>query len=148
MLRLSKADKVELCLITVAVSLLFLLREQLSERMIAGNLITSLALTLLLHGFIRDIYRLIEMRLRKSTEPAIELRCMCLESTLGLPLVILGVMLAVVLPDWKWQLPTLLSAMLYSGTLIVGYLIKDLVITWRPLGIRRIKEHSRIHFRL
>ncbi|MGJ8653191.1 MAG: hypothetical protein ACSHX8_07950 [Opitutaceae bacterium] len=145
---LTLLEKTELCLIAIAIAALSFLHTYLPLQYSTGGLIASLALTLLLHGFIRDIYLLYKLRRAPETEPKISMRCMCLESSIGLPAVILGAILSILAPDWKLQIPTELSAVMYSIALIFGFLIKDLVITWRPLGLRREKNHSRIQFKL
>lgn len=145
---LTTLEKVELGLVMASITALTTLHPQFPHEYSAGTLIVSLALTLLLQGFFRDIYLLYRIRKEPDKKPQIAMRCMCLESTVGLPAVLCGAFLSLLLPDWKWQLPTPVSATLFSLTLVCGFLIKNFVITWRPLGLRREKNHSRIQFRL
>ncbi len=71
---------------------------------------------------------------------------MCLESSVGLTGLLLGVVLAltgvgghVALTPARWML-------LAAGVLALGFAAKDLVITWRPLGVRRDPDHHTIIF--
>ena len=71
---------------------------------------------------------------------------MCLESTAGLTGVFVGVVLSlcgfrgeVMLTPMRW--------MLFAGAVFVlGFVAKDFVISWRPLGIRRDPDHHSIIF--
>lgn len=146
--KLTNLEKAELMLIGIVLLILTMLHTKLPTTFAVGSLITSLALTVLLQGFLRDLYLLYRKRRNPDTQPKVVMRCMCLESTLGLPLVILGVTIAVILPEWKFELPSILTATLHGVALISGFLIKDLLVIWRPLGLRREKNHSHITFRL
>lgn len=71
---------------------------------------------------------------------------MCLESSAGLTGVLLGVVLAVCGVGSEVTLTTERWTLLAGGVLILGFLLKDFVITWRPLGLRREREHHTILF--
>lgn len=141
-------EKVELCIIVATIIAITFSHAFLPNKYSVGGLAVCLALTLLVQGLLRDIYLLYKIKKHPENKPKVALRCMCLESTIGLPVVILGVFTAILLPNWQIHISHMYSVMLYSTVLICGYLIKDIIITWRPLGLRREKNHSHIQFRL
>jgi hypothetical protein len=100
----------------------------------------SLSALLLLHSLIRDVAILLRRR-AAADGPRREAQCVCLESTLGLTGVVAGAMLAglagsahVTIGRWEFSLAL-------TATLALGFAVKDLVVSWNPLGLRREKDH-------
>ncbi len=121
----------------------------LPETVAEGSFFAGLGLALLLQGLARDLFTLAH-RAKRRREGAAgggteHLACMCLESTVGLPLVLGGVALTVAAADsvlslapWVWPL----CAGLVWGA---GYAIRDLVVEWRPRWrIKRVSNHGSI----
>lgn len=105
------------------------------------QLALSLSALLLAHSLVRDVAILLRSRRRASTEVRQEAHCFCLESTIGATGVVAGAILAalglrtqVVIGRWEFIFAV-------AGTMVLAFIIKDLVISWNPLGLRREKDH-------
>jgi hypothetical protein len=114
-----------------------------------GTLAAGLGVALLVQGLVRDLFTLAEQaRARRRGEPAVAAEhraCLCLESLVGLPLVLAGVALTMAFSDgvvrmagWSWPL---LAGVVFG----VGYVIRDLVFEWRPRWrVTQVKNHGAI----
>lgn len=138
--------KVELALIPVAVVGVGLVGRFLPSRLSSGELLTIGCVGWLVQGGIRDLWFLHVLKSRPASVPKRRLPCMCLESSAGLTGILLGVLLAlsgiggaVALSPMRW-------AGVAAGVLTLGFLLRDMVITWRPLGLRRDPDHHSIVF--
>jgi hypothetical protein len=138
--------KIELALIPVAIAAVGLAGHRLPTRLALGELLVIACLTWLLQGGVRDLWLLYLLKSRPTPTPPRRLACMCLESSVGLAGLLLGVGLAlagiggpVTLSPGRWML-------LAAAVLALGFLARDLVITWRPLGVRRDPDHHSIIF--
>lgn len=140
----TRADSIELGLIAPAVGAVGVAADTLPDSMELGSVFAIAALALLLQGLVRDVGLL--MKQRRAGVPGVreEARCMCVESTVGLAGVLTGVLLtafavtvSVPIAAWAWPL---------AGGLVwgAGFLMKDLVIQWRPWKVRRVKDHGSI----
>lgn len=143
----TRADKIELGLIVLVVGALMAEAKRLPISLELGSLLAIAALALLGQGFLRDLWLLARQRRTGGSAHREEARCMCLESTVGLSGVLAGVVLTaatvpVVVPlaGWVWPLTG-------AGVWGVGFLIKDVVIQWPPLKLRRVKDHGSIWVR-
>lgn len=140
----TRAEKVELGLILLAVAGVAAGAGYLPERLELGSFFAVAALALLGQGLLRDLWLLAKQRKAGSGVHQEEARCMCMESTVGLGGVLIGVLLtALAVPvtvrmaEWVWPL---------AGGLIwgAGFAIKDVVIQWKPWKLRRVKDHGSI----
>ena len=137
-------DWIEISLVPVAVASLAVASQgHLPREVEVGSLLTAAALLLLLQGLVRDLYLLVRQRSAPSA-PRRRMRCMCLESSVGLGGVLLGIGLAVLLPAWRLPLTTGGVVVGSSAVLVFGYATKDLVVTWGPVGLRRDPDHANI----
>lgn len=139
-------EKVELALIPVAVAAVGLTSRWLPGHLGTGELLVTACLAWLVQGGVRDLWLLYRLKSRPATTPPRRLACLCLESSVGLAGVLLGVGLAlsglggsVTLSPARWML---LAAVVFTA----GFLAKDLVISWRPLAVRRDPDHHSVIF--
>ncbi len=139
-------EKTELALIPLAVAAVAFLGHALPDRLGTGSLLVIACLAWLVQGGVRDLWILYQLKTAPSTAPRRKLACMCLESSAGMAGIILGLVLAlsgvggeVALSPARWAG---LAALVFAA----GFLLKDFVITWRPLGLRRDPEHHSIVF--
>jgi len=141
---ITRADKIELGLIVLAVAGLSAGAVYLPGRLELGSFFAVAAVALLGQGLLRDVWLLAKQRRAGSEVQQEEMRCMCMESTVGLSGVLIGVLVtALAIPvtikmaEWAWPL---------AGGLVwgVGFAIKDVVIQWGPWKVRRVKDHGSI----
>ena len=137
-------EKIELGLIPVLVASVRLSAPALPTELGMGELLVIACLAWLVQGGLRDLWLLYLGKSHPTPEPRRRLACMCLESSVGLTGVMLGVVLAlsglgarVALTANRWML-------LAAAVLTLGFVAKDFVITWRPLGLRRDPDHHTI----
>jgi len=139
-------EKIELGLIPVAVAAVGLAARWLPDQLGTGELLVIACLAWLVQGGLRDLWPLYLLKAQPATAPRRRLACMCLESSVGLTGIVLGAALAlsgiggqITLSPARWML-------LAAAVLTLGFLARDLVISWRPPGIRRDPDHHSIIF--
>jgi hypothetical protein len=143
---MTTGEKVELALIPVFGAGLWLMAPELPDKVGVGNLLLGASAFLLLQSLIRDLWLLAREKRAAQLSPRRKARCMCVESTVGATGVIVGIILlgsgidrSVVMNDWIWS-PLVMVVM---G---IGFVIKDYVLEWSPLRVRRDREHVNIVF--
>ena len=105
------------------------------------QIVLGVSSLLLLQSLIRDVTILLRTRPSVSHEPRREAQCFCLESTVGLTGIITGAILVGLGSSTHVTIGRCGFTLAVAGTMTLGLLIKDLVITWNPLGLRREKDH-------
>jgi hypothetical protein len=143
---MTTAEKVELALILVFGAGLWLMAPELPDKLDVGNLVLGTSALLLLQSLIRDLWLLAREKRAAQRSPRRKARCMCVESTVGATGIIVGIVLlgsgidgSVVMNDWMWT-PLVMVVM---G---IGFVIKDYVLEWGPLRVRRDRDHMNIVF--
>jgi len=96
---------------------------------------------LLAQSLVRDVAILLRTRSVASDEPRKEASCMCLESTIGVTGIVAGAVLAGLGSSTQAAMGRPGFVLAVAGTMALGFVIKDWVISWRPLGVRREKDH-------
>jgi hypothetical protein len=105
------------------------------------QLLLGVSALLLLQSLVRDVAIVLRTRGAASGEPRKEASCMCLESTLGVTGIVAGAILVGVGSSAQVAVGRLGFMLAVAGTMALGFIIKDWVISWRPLGMRREKDH-------
>ena len=145
--KLSSAERVELGAILVLPLFTFYLAPKSGVSLELSELVAGAALLVLLQGFCRDLWLLRQARRSTSTTPEKHVRCMCVESAIGLTGVIAGICLV----GAGLTHPVHLSAGALTGgvaaAMTFGFLLKDLVFEWSPWKIYREKDHAQVIFR-
>jgi hypothetical protein len=96
---------------------------------------------LLAHSLVRDIAILLRSRRSASIGLRKEAHCFCLESTAGSIGIVAGAMLASFAGSTQVEIRRWSFSVAVTGILILGFLVKDLVISWKPFGVRRETDH-------
>jgi hypothetical protein len=96
---------------------------------------------LLLQSLARDVAILVRSRRAPTPEPGREAQCFCLESTVGLTGVIAGAVLVGLGCSTRVNISHVAFSLAVTATMALCFGIKDLVITWNPLGLRRDQDH-------
>ena len=153
---MSYLEKIELVVIGIVTLASFFVVELLPKQVTLGQCFIWLAIVVFIQSLIRDLSVLklsrvskkrmedVNTQERKVEEHGIEESCMCLESIGGVGLLFVGFLLTFGFSSLVLNLPTFVFTLALLITLSAGYLLKDFVITWRPLSIRREKNHLNV----
>jgi hypothetical protein len=143
---MTKTEKIELALIPVLGTGIWLTAPLLPDRIGVGKLFLWSSALLLLQSLIRDLWLLARHKHNVEPELVKKAPCMCVESTVGVTGIIAGVVILgsgvdrlVTMNEWSWGLLVML-------VVATGLLIKDFVVEWDPLRFRREKNHMNIVF--
>ena len=139
-------EKVELALIPVFGVVVWTLTPELPSKMGVGTLLLWASALLLFQGLVRDVWLLRKAKVAKQTAPVRKLSCMCVESTVGAIGVIIGMALLGVDLDKLVGMNRCAWSLLPMLTVSIGFVIKELVVTWNPWRILREKDHLNIVF--
>ncbi len=135
-------EKIELTLIILFAVGSYHVASELPSRLALGLGLVWIAAIVFIQSLLRDITILF----RHKSEPTkrVEQPCFCFESLVGVTLIVIGFVLFFSGNRVVLNLNDIIWASSVFLTLLTGFLIKDLVISWRPWGIRREKDHMNI----
>ena len=141
---MSISERVELGLITAVTVSVIAAADVMPGRVAVGNLLLGAAAVVLLQSLLRDLWLLAKARRNPPKHPPRVGQCMCVESTVGITGVAVGLVLVMCrvgmtapMERWSWGAFVLVS-------LGLGFLMKDYVIEFKPWRIRRDKDHVNI----
>lgn len=139
---MTRATRIELIAIAAAVMAAYALAPWLPRHPALGEVVLAAAVLLLAQGLLRDLVRLLATR--RAPAARREMRCVCAESVVGVGVVAagLGALGAgldapLAMDGWRWAAVVVAAA----GT---GLALRDVVIGWRPLSVRREPDHDGI----
>lgn len=137
---MTRAEWIEIAVITAtAIASLALPLHMISD-FTPGEILLYLSALLLAQGLVRDLVMLLQHRSAAQGGVFQDSKCLCLESAVGVTGVVVGASLFVSANFDSVDVGVFGVAGAVALTLAVGFLIKDLVITWNPIGIRREKN--------
>jgi hypothetical protein len=138
---MTRAEWIEVLLIGILAPMSWLAWPYFPSPIPLWQIVLGVSILLLLQSLVRDVAILLRTRRSASNEPRKEAQCFCLESTVGVTGVVAGAALVgldsstnVTISRWDFFLAV-------AGTMALSFIIKDLVISWKPLGVRREKDH-------
>ena len=138
---MTRAERIELAMIVVVATISWLVWPNFPAAMPLWQIVLVASAWLLAQSLVRDVAILLRSRRLKSNEPRKEAQCFCLESTVGLTGIIAGLALIglgsshqIAITRWEFSFAI-------AGTMILGFIIKDFVVSWNPFGVRREKDH-------
>lgn len=142
------AEKSELSLIVSFVLALFIFYPSTIESFALTELLLKGASLLLIQGLIRDLWYLFKRKqiAKKSLIKAKYAQCFCIESSVGLLGIVIGLLLIFINVDYIFQFTTLGLSCFAVCILIIGFVIKDLVIEWQPWRIYKEPDHINVVF--
>jgi len=142
---MTTAEKIEIGIIAVIGFCTWFMAPGLPGRVTGGGLLLSSSALLVAQGLVRDLWLLAQFKAGDSQRTA---QCMCAESTLGILGIVFGlgllfspIELLVTMSPWLWSALVCLS-------MGIGFAIKDFVLEWWPLRVRRDKDHINIIFKI
>jgi len=113
-----------------------------------GMVILAMSAVLLIQSLLRDLVILARQSHVQQSSNKRAMRCMCVESTVG----ITGVAVAAGMVCFNIDLPMSMTQLRWTlaafSSLAVGFAIKDLVISLDPVRIVRDKDHLNIIVKL
>jgi hypothetical protein len=137
--KMTRAEWIEVLVIGVAATGSWLMRPFLPGTMPLWKIVLGLSALLLAQSLARDAAIL--LRRSRTNEPRRDAQCFCLESTVGATGVVAGAVLAGLGSSMQVTTGRWIFLLAVAGTMALGFLIKDLVISWKPFGVRREKNH-------
>ena len=139
-------EKIELTLIPFLAVAIGELGRLLPRELTTPELLVIVCVIWLVQGGVRDLWILRQMKSQPISAPPRKMTCMCLESSVGLTGLLVGVTLTffegartICLSPRNWTL-------MGGAVLTAGFFLRDFVITWHPFGIRRDAGHHSIVF--
>lgn len=133
---------VEFGFISVAAVAVYYFSYLLPNQLQLGLAVVWLAALVFLQSLVRDL-SLLWLKRGGDAEQQ-EKQCMCLESIIGVSVLLFGFLLFFIGSSNLVSLNNTTYTAAIFITLICGFLIKDFVIGWRPLAIWREKNHMNI----
>jgi hypothetical protein len=142
---MKKEEKTELLLIALITGAVRSLPDTLPRRMGSGYLVLTFGLLFLCQTLLRDLWLLWKLRgVSRDSMPTGT--CMCLESGIGFaPVAIAALLISsglsrpVPFAGWAWTLGT-------AAVMLSGFALKDYVIEWNPLRVRKDPDHINMRF--
>lgn len=139
------SENVELGLIAAAICTMAVVSPRLPATAQWGYVVLGFGLLFLGQTLLRDLWLMWKQRgISRSAMPAAQ--CTCLESVVGFAPVIVSLVLlssgrggSVQVSAWLW---VVISAIV----MLAGFVVKDFVLEWNPLRIRREPEHVNWRF--
>jgi hypothetical protein len=136
-----RAEWIEVLVIGVAATGSWVVRPFLPGTLPLWQIVLGVSALLLAQSLVRDIAILLRTRYSASNEPRKEAQCFCMESTIGATGIVAAAVLAGLAGSMQVTLGRWECVLAAAGTMTLGFLIKDLVISWKPFGVRREKDH-------
>lgn len=136
--------RVELALIALATGVVALAASALPTHASLGGLALVVASTLFGQGLVRDLWLLRHPQPSLGAPLAEGRPIVCVESGLGIVLLLVGLVLLAAGVSTSFALARLGWTGLVATTLLAGFGIKDLVLEARPLRLRFEPDHGNV----
>jgi hypothetical protein len=135
------AELFELAAIPLLTSAVWLAAGEFPVQIGAGRLLLAMSALLLLQSLIRDLWLL---RSSRPAEAPRSLPCLCAESGVGMLGIIAGAVAVLAGVQLDFQMSPGIWTAAVAATTGVGFAIKDLVVEFSPLRVRRDPDHVNI----
>ena len=126
--------------IAILVACFALIRGQLPAKIELGEAVLAAAGLLLVQGLLRDLLALRIAR-AKTKEPATRVTCVCVESTLGLSLIVAGALLVFGTSPVVLRIPAIGWPITAGLVAVFGFATRHLVVDWRTRRLRWEPDH-------
>ena len=143
---LSSFERVEMTLVLLFRIIICFAAHLLPKQLDTANIIFFVSALMLFQSLIRDLFILARSKKIALAIPFKKARCMCLESTVGISGILIGVGFifsgfnqTILLSTWQWWAISM-------AVMISSFLLKDFVIESNPWRIIRDKDHMNILF--
>lgn len=143
---MSRFERIEIALILLVSPNIWWITTPLPAKISVGNLLLLFSICLLAQGLIRDVCLLWSARKTMPNQSKQSAQCMCIESTIGLIGVFIGLLLLFMATRATINMSPILWGISIPLVLISGFFIKDYVVEWNPWRLRKEKDHMNIVF--
>ena len=138
---MTREEWIEVLVIGAVASMSWLAWPYFTSPIPLWKIVLGLSALLLAQSLARDIAIIVRSQRPASEEPRKEASCFCLESTVGATGIVAGAMLAGLASSTQFAISHAAFSLAVAGTMALGFILKDWVISWRPFGMRREKDH-------
>jgi hypothetical protein len=142
-----RAESIEILVIGIVTLLSWIVWPYYSAPIPVWQIVLNASILFLMQSLVRDVAILLRHQHSTSNEPPQEVQCFCLESSVGVCGVIIGALLAgftsskwITISRWEFVLGI-------AAVMVLGFISKDWVISWNPIGLRREKDHLNLIIR-
>jgi hypothetical protein len=140
---MTSAEKRELAALAVVTAAAGALSASLPRRVALADVLLVGAAFLLVQGLVRDVGRLRRERAEAAAALAPPLRCVCVESTLGVGAIVAGSALLFAWTPIVFAVARVAWPLAVAGLGGFGFLTKDFVFDWRTRALTRDPTHGR-----
>jgi len=141
---MTRAEWIEVLAIAVVTAASCPAAKLFPSTMPLWQIVLGASALLLAQSLVRDVAILLRNSRSKANEPRKEAQCFCLESTVGATGIVAGALLASLRSSTQVAVGRRDFVLAVTGTMALGFAIKDLVISWKPFGVRREKDHRNL----
>jgi hypothetical protein len=138
---MTRAEWIELLIISVASAASWPVGAHFSGATTLWQIALGTSALLLAQSLVRDVTILLRSQLKATRAERKQAQCFCLESTIGATGIVTGSVLAGLANSAQVTISRPEFFLTITGTMLLGFFIKDLVISWKPFGLRREKDH-------
>ena len=143
---MTKLEKTELAMIPLSGIFVFLISSSLPSQLSVGNALLLFSALLLLQSLIRDLSILFLSEKNAASATPKVMRCLCVESAIGMTGVLLGAGILGLGITQQIQMDKLAWGISVTCLVGVGFAIKDFVVQANPWRIFRDKDHLNVVF--
>ena len=141
---MTRAEATEVLIIAASAMTSWLAWPELPKSLPVWEIVFGFSILSLAQSLVRDVAILIRLRRSQPSPQRKEMQCFCLESTIGAGGVLAGAILVGIGSTHQFAMNRWIFFLLVTATLVMGFLIKDFVISWNPVGLRREKDHVNV----
>lgn len=141
------ADKLELGIIVFVSIGLYLFDVGAPSQVYFGLAVVWLAAIIFIQSLIRDLSIMVRksvLHRKNARQKASESRCLCMESVLGVSVLLSGFLLMFAGNATLISVDGILKSVIVFVVLVLGFSMRNLVVFLKPLRIRSEKEHMNI----
>ncbi|MDP6356869.1 MAG: hypothetical protein QF473_17290 [Planctomycetota bacterium] len=143
---MSRIERTEAILIAMCVPAVGVSAAYIPQQIRLDNFVLTLAVLLLIQTLVRDIYLIRQLKHQPKRVELEPMRCICLESVIGVTGVIIGLTLLLTRSNHVLYVSPISWSIAAFIVMAIGFLIKDLILEMGPWRIRRDRDHLNIVF--
>ena len=135
---------IEFILILIVTAIVWFAADFAPTKLSIGEIIIFSAAVMFIQSLVRDIW--IKFAVKPDPSEDDVGRCMCLESTLGTVVLMIGVFVSIFSAPITVTVTSIFWPILVFSILIFDFIIKDFIVEWAKFRIRRVPNHASLRF--